>query len=199
MNWTSRKNPNPQGKGLVALAVDWEATRPRAATQKQPAELVFDWFVSALVLSSRFSMRPALGQDYYLYARGENWQLSLVGPGEWGENFSGECLGRCCLREDMTWELTPADDLAERPDLLAALARLAQGFMESLDSEESLEAQLPAYRRDLPYYQRMLATGLGASLRDSAGASLEAPTQKLLAEARRSLPARLGVTMEPPA
>jgi hypothetical protein len=179
------KNPNPQGKGLVAVLADWQATRPQEPHEKAPAVLLRDWFTSALVLSASFRFRPAVGQAYYLYSRGGDWRLSLIAPGEWGGRDAGACLGRCELRADMTWSLEPADDLDRQPELLAELEQLIEGFTQQLGDEGALAEHLPGYRRDLPYHQRMLATALGASLRASADRAdwLEAPARTLLGAA----------------
>jgi len=185
MTRNPHKNPNPQGKGLVSVLADWQQTRPRELREKTPAVLLRDWFTSALVLSASFRFRPAVGQAYYLYSRNGDWRLSLVAPGEWGERKAGACLGRCELRPDMTWALEPSDDIDRQPDLVAELTQLIESFTQQLGDEGTLAEQLPGYRRDLPYHQRMLATALGASLRDSAdrAAWLEAPARELLGAA----------------
>lgn len=161
------KNPNPQGKGVAPLLADWQATRPARAAAKAPGELLLDWFNSALVLSAAFRFRPVQGQDYYLYLRDGAWRLSLIGPDEWGARDAGECLGRCRLRADMTWAIEPQADLAQRRELRQALAALASGFLDALDHDGAADDLLPGYRRDLSYFQRLLATGLGSSLRAS--------------------------------
>lgn len=183
MTGDPRRNPNPQGKGTVAVLADWQATRPREAARKSPEVLLLDWFVSALVLSARFSFRPAIGQRYWLYCREGQWQLSLVGPSEWGARRPGTCLGACELRGDMTWSLTREAGHAQDEDLQEHLVALVTGFMTSLDSDSALAEQLPGYRRELPYYQRLLATALGRSLREATGdtAHLAAPARWLLA------------------
>lgn len=193
MSRNPHKNPNPQGKGLVSVLAHWQDTRPAQVQAKAPAELLFDWFASALVLSARFSFKPARGQRYYLYTDQGDWQLSLVGPDEWGDRSIGECLGVCELREDMTWSITADAGLANKPALQAALAGLVESFTRALDSDDTLVEHLPGYRRELPYYQRMLATGLGSSLRQSAllGDSLDQPLRSLLAEAGSDLSRRL--------
>ena len=182
MSRNPHKNPNPQGKGLVPVLADWQATRPAAVREKPPQALLLDWFASALVLSARFNFRPAVGQSYFLYSRAGDWQLSLVAPGEWGARSPGACLGRCEMRRDMTWTLEPDPDLEANPQLRDELALLIEGFTDSLADDVSLGEQLPAYRRDLPYYQRMLATALGASLRASLGGDLrlDAPARALI-------------------
>ncbi len=193
MSRNPHKNPNPQGKGLVAVLADWHESRPQSVREKAPAELLRDWFASALVLSARFQFRPAPGQAYFLYCRDGDWQLSLVAPQEWRGVGPGACLGRCELRSDMTWTLEPAEDLEQQPELLKELSKLIDGFTAALGSEAPLSDQLPGYRRELPYYQRMLATALGASLRESAGPaiSLEAPSRALL-ESAGDAPLRIG-------
>lgn len=175
------------------MLTHWGDTRPQAVHAKAPAELLFDWFASVLVLSAQFRFKPALGQVYYLYARDGSWQLSLVGPREWGEKDMGDCLGTCELRADMTWSITPDPDMADNARLQNALGALVDAFMGSLESDDSLEEHLPGYRRELPYYQRMLATGLGASLRGSATAAdtLQSPLRVLLERAGSELPQRL--------
>ncbi|MFK7828462.1 MAG: DUF2452 domain-containing protein [Congregibacter sp.] len=185
MSIHSDKNPNPQGKGLVTLLADWEASQPVAFRMREPAELLLDWFVSALVLSSEFKFRPAINQSYYLYARKGSWQLSLVAPHEWVSRDVGDCLGLCRLQQDMTWSIEAVEDLNKNPRLRAALTAVVEGFMQTLDSDDALSEKLPAYRRDLPYYQRMLATGLGKSLRVSVNRAdlLSGSSRELLLEA----------------
>jgi hypothetical protein len=186
-----RKNPNPQGKGLVPVLAHWHALRPRGAKAKGPAALLLDLFASTLVLSARCDLRPVVGQRYYLYCdfhgdfHGDlhnavegsveggdsGWRLSLVSPEEWGDRAPGRCLGPCWLREDMTWALDAEAALAADAELRERVAALVQDFLERLDVDGPLEVQLPGYHRELPYYRRLLAAGLGASLRQSLAAA----------------------------
>jgi hypothetical protein len=177
------RNPNPQGKGLVPVLAHWHALRPRAAAAKGPAELLLDLFASTLVLSARCHLRPVVGQRYYLYCDLDRdldralerddtgWRLSLISPAEWGERAPGHCLGPCWLREDMTWYLDAEAALAADARLRGRVAALVQDFLERLDVDGPLEVQLPGYHRELPYYRRLLAAGLGASLRQSLAAA----------------------------
>ncbi|MEM1189661.1 MAG: DUF2452 domain-containing protein [Pseudomonadota bacterium] len=182
MTRNPHKNPNPQGKGVVPVLADWQATRPLAIQEKAPDVLLRDWFTSALVLSADFQFRPVSGQSYYLYHRRDGWRLSLIAPQEWSSERSGTCLGRCELRDDMTWILEPMEGLAHEEELLRELATLVEAFAEELDASASLAEQVPGYRRDLPYQQRMLATALGTSLRLSVDdiARLDQPARLLL-------------------
>ena len=193
MSRNPHKNPNPQGKGLVPVLADWQRTRPAAITRKAPAELLFDWFVSALVLSAQFRFQPVPQQRYHLYLKDGEWRLSLIGPAEWGDRDCGDCLGACWLREDMTWAIDADPALADTPALQQALATLAEGFVDELDGDVSLEASLPGYRRELPYFQRMLATGLGSSLRQSVDDRelLRRPSRRLLADLGEDFSRRL--------
>jgi hypothetical protein len=179
------KQPNPQGKGLVPVLGDWAATRPRGAASKPPARLLLDWFASLLVLSARFNFRPVAETPYHLYLRHGEWRLSLVAPGQWGDRDPGACLGECRLRRDMTWSLQLRDRALEDPQLAAALERLVDSFLRTLDGDADLDTLLPGYRRDLGYYRRLLATGLGASLRQSlaAGDRLRGSPRELLRSA----------------
>ena len=177
------RNPNPQGKGLVPVLAHWHALRPHGGAAKGPAELLLDLFASTLVLSARCDLRPVVGQRYYLYCdlgrdleRGldkddSGWRLSLISPAEWGERAPGRCLGPCWLREDMTWALDAEASLAADAGLRERVAALVQDFLERLDVDGPLEFQLPGYHRELPYYRRLLAAGLGASLRQSLAAA----------------------------
>ena len=193
------KNPNPQGKGLVPVLSDWQATRVATVRAKSPVELLLDWFVSTLVLSAEFRFRPVVGQQYYLYRCPEKWSLSLVAPQEWRERAPGYCLGECALRPDMTWDFAAREEGLAEPEVKAALAAVLEDFTQSLASEADVATLLPGYQRQLPYYQRMLATGLGASLRRSASLTrvLDAPAADLLAVASETLPRRLDGTAWP--
>lgn len=165
------KVSNPQGKGLVPVLEHWQSAQPAQVCAKPAAELLADFCVSSLVLSAEFAFRPVVGQSYHLYWAAERWLLSLIGPLEWGERRPGEYAGCCQLRSDMTWQLLPPEDLGDGDAVVLALARFFDAFAESLGRAESLDESLPGYVAHLPYYQRMLATGLTASMSRSANAS----------------------------
>lgn len=171
MTKQSEKNPNPQGKGVVAILSHWQASRPSDVRAKAADELLLDLFTSTLVLSAEFGFRPVLGQRYYLYLRGGDWRLSLIGPGEWGDRSAGRCLGECQLRTDMTWSVDAQEALACDFELRATVAELLEDFMRRLDNDAAFAEQFPGYRSDLPYYRRLYATGLTASLRRSLNLS----------------------------
>ncbi len=159
-------NPNPQGKGCVPLLQDWQANRPGMLRPKTPLQIIRDYLLSALVLAANFRFRPVPGQYYYLYCDAQQWHLSLIGPGEWGERKPGEFVGSCRLQTDMTWHIE-FDNLREGSLPARRITEFIDGFTSDLSSRRSLLAGLPFYEKQLPYYRRMLATGLAASLQHS--------------------------------
>ena len=175
----SQKNPNPQGKGNVTLLQDWEATRPGSLRHKAPVQILRDYLVSALVLAAKFRFRPVPGKRYYLYCDSQEWTLSMIGPEEWVRQRPGEFVARCRLRTDATWQVD-FDKLRQDGLPMRRLAQFVDGFSSELSSRHSVLDDLPFYERQLPYYQRMLATGLASSLQHSiVGAGADAVAQAL--------------------
>jgi uncharacterized protein Yka (UPF0111/DUF47 family) len=85
----------------------------------------------------------------------------------------------------MTWSIEPCAEGLRNPEIRAQLGELVEDFSESLDAATPVSELLPGYRRELPYYQRMLATALGRSLKTAAErmSMLDAPGQLLLEDA----------------
>ena len=162
------KIANPQGKGLVPVLEHWHALRPAPAAAKEPGRLLADYCLSSLVLSARFAFKPVVGKTYFLYWCQTEWRLSLISPQEWGRRQPGSFAGACQLQTDLTWQLLSVGDAAQDPDLARALAAFLEAFAASIEEAEDIEAALPVYLPHLPYYQRMLATGLASSLKVSA-------------------------------
>ncbi len=158
---------NPQGKGLVPVLEHWRETQPSVVVVRSPREVVRDYLVSSLVVSAEFHFKPRPGVPYFLYLANTGWKLSLVSPIEWRGRAPGPCLGRCELRVDMTWQLTPAADVEEHPELVEGLEAFQQGFIAWLDADGTLEDNLPYYVHELPYYRRLLAAGMASSLKQS--------------------------------
>ena len=163
---STQKNPNPQGKGCVPVLQDWHALRPRLPERKQAQDILTDYCLSALVLAAQFRFRPVPGKPYYLYSDEQQWSLSLIGPQEWGDAMPGEFVANACLRTDITWQLEFCQLPADSP-VTRRLEGFVDGFTNTLTHQESVLDELPFYVRGLPYYQRMLATGLAASLQHS--------------------------------
>lgn len=161
------KQANPQGKGGVPVLDAWRGAQPAHVRAKPPRQILADYFTTLLVLSAEFRFKPVVGQSYHLYLRGSRWRLSLIAPTEWRDRAPGPYLGHCELRPDMTWSLEPVEDLAEQDELTAALQAFQEGFVSLLDREDALEDGLPFYVGALPFYQRLLASGLASSLSQS--------------------------------
>lgn len=161
-------NPNPQGKGQLPLLQLWESNRPHRLAVKEARTLLGDYLASLLVLSAEFSFKPVAGAPYHLYRRHGRWRLSLVAPSEWTTTDPGVYVGSCSLRGDMTWTLTPSEHVHQHPDLVADLTAFVRQFVDTLASRATLEAGLPFYVSGLPFYQRLLATGLASSVHKTA-------------------------------
>lgn len=160
-------NPNPQGKGLVPVLDAWQSVQPTRVEPKSAPRLLSDYLVSLLVLSAQFGFKPVPGKSYYLYWRDGEWRLSLIGPVEWGTAQPGECLGECQLGFDMTWHLVRQEGVEPSEALAQAVDVFVAQFSETIASADALEETLPFYVRQLPFYRRLLATGLAASLQHS--------------------------------
>ena len=165
---TRGKNPNPQGKGLVPVLDDLNALVVSPAGAKAPADVLRDYFVSSLILSARFRFRPVVGRSYFLYSGHPQWLLSLIAPAQWRGSAPGEFIGRCTLREDMTWELQTRD-LSDVEDVSRDVLAFIDAFVQGITAQGSVTASLPFYLATLPYHQRTLATALAASLQQSLG------------------------------
>ena len=174
-----QRRPNPQGKGCTPVLQDWAALRPHLPVSKTPDDILRDYCLSALVLAARFRFRPVPGKPYHLYCEEGAWSLSLIGPREWGERMPGEFVAQCRLRDDMTWQLA-FDQLRADSAAAQCLQQFAEGFARAVAAPDALQDGLPFYARELPYFQRMLGTGLAVSLRHSIRQSGAAGLQRAL-------------------
>jgi hypothetical protein len=57
-----------------------------------------------LIYNANISFSPIVGKVYHLYRKesGDEW-VSMVGPNEWGPNFTFEFLGSFRLATDSVW------------------------------------------------------------------------------------------------
>lgn len=162
-----QKNPNPQGKGMVPILRDWATVQPVMAVAKAPDIFLRDYCISSLVLAAKFRFKPVLGKTYFLYVRDDEWMMSLIAPREWGQSQPGAFLGSCRLRADMTWEIETSE-AGEADELALERAQdFVQGFVAAVGEQDGIVEHLPFYVSELPYYQRLLATALAASLQRS--------------------------------
>ena len=160
-------NPNPQGKASLPLLNELQAWRSAEAPVRDVRGLLADYLRGLLVLSADFSFRPAPGRDCYLYCREGRWTLSLIAPGEWRPHRYAWYVAQCELRRDATWDVRPAADLEERTEAVDALAAVVRGFQRRLQTSALVADSLPHYEAGLPYYRRVLASGLARSLQGS--------------------------------
>ncbi len=78
----------------------------------------FNW--NKLVYEAEFNFEPVMGETYHLYQIGENFRLTLIGPGEWSHKF----IGSFRLDSDGRWNMV---EVAEGFDLQAFLAQRETG------------------------------------------------------------------------
>lgn len=194
-----KTNPNPQGKGLVPVLDAWQSVQPEGVAAKSAPRLLADYLVSLLVLSAEFSFKPVPGNPYYLYWQEEQWLLSMISPQEWGQRQPGECLGECLLGFDMTWHLVPESGQAMSDGLQEEIRQFSARFGEQLASSQPLEETLPFYVRQLPFYRRLLATGLASSLQSSikSGGQLGHSGRSWLQQAASDMPQLLPDVLSP--
>lgn len=160
--------PNPQGKGHIGFLLDWAYSTPRGVVAKRRPQILADYFTSLLVLLSTFKFKPVFGKDYYLYADGKGWSLSLISPAEWNKTAKRRAfVGTCVLHDDSTWSIQPSDNIGKQGPVNDALAAFYDGFIDKLRSKPALEDGLPVYEAGLPYYQRLFAAALSRSLKGS--------------------------------
>ena len=157
------KKPNPQGKGLVPFLQDWQSMQPEVVEPTAAADFLRDYAFSSLVLAAEFRFKPVPEKSYYLYSTPTGWRLSLIAPQELGRHNFGEFLARCQLGRDMTWEVVADDIVKDSPAALRAQS-FVLGFLQTLSEQASIADSLPTYVAQLPYYRRLLATGLSSRL-----------------------------------
>lgn len=179
------KNPNPQGKGLVPILAEWDAISPRLVRAKSAPQIMGEYFTSLLVLSAKFGFKPVPGKPYYLYwkklsdkitvnninkteqataLQQSPWRLSLIEPERLGTLAMGTFIGSCILQSDMTWTIDPSAEITEKTEALEDLHLFHQQFHDSNNHQQSLEASLPFFIDELPFYRRLAATALSSSL-----------------------------------
>ena len=169
---TMQKIPNPQGKGLVPVLRDLARSRPASPPPpKQIDQIAGELFTSLFVLSSEFAFRPVVGRSYWLYRIDGKFKLLLLAPDDWSAGHPGRFIGECVLREDVTWTLTLDGEAARDASLLRRLEDERRRLQGSLEEAHSLEEAMPVYVASLPFYRRLLAYGLGGSLRLSMQAA----------------------------
>ena len=158
---------NPEGKGLSGILNDWQQSRPQGVVSKPRRQILAEFFTSMLVLSAKFKYRPVVGKPNYLYWINGEWLLSLVSPQEWSAERRASFAGTCVLQLDRTWTIAPSRLLAEKNAVSAAIASFYKAFTEIMNTDLALEDILPVYVGTMPYYQRLNASALSSSLRET--------------------------------
>lgn len=159
---------NPQGKGLVPLLESFENIRRLVrAVPKNIHQISSELFTSLFVLHSQFSFKPVIGKEYWLYEKNLAFRLSLISPAEWGNSEFGKCVGKCTLQMDVTWSLELDSRAMDDVALMSYIESKRDEFEKAIAKSESLVGALPVYIKELPYYQRVYASVLANSLKQS--------------------------------
>lgn len=159
---------NPQGKGLVPLLESLEDIRSLvSATPKNIHQISSELFTSLFVLHSQFSFKPVIGKEYWLYENNRAFKLSLISPAEWGNSEFGKCVGKCILQTDLTWSLELDSRAMNDQALMSYIKSKRDEFEKAISKSESMVDALPVYIDELPYYQRIYASVLASSLKQS--------------------------------
>jgi len=124
-------------------------------------------FTSLFVLSARFDFRPVRGKSYWLYEKESKFRLFTIAPTHWSGKAPGRYIGECILQDDMTWTIDLDESLSEASWFNELLEQERQKVNISLQQSSTLEDAMPVYLDKLPYYRRLLAYGLGLSLKTS--------------------------------
>lgn len=158
---------NPEGKGLNGFLLDWHGSQPRGVAVKQERQILAEYFTSMLILSAAFKFKPVVGQVYYLYWIDNEWSLSLIGPHEWTTERASAYAGQCALHDDMTWTIEVTDKLKNHSSVSDAIGDFYRSFIDKLNNDQSLEADLPFHVKELNYYQRLYASAMSRSIKRS--------------------------------
>jgi hypothetical protein len=162
------KNPNPQGKGLVPVLESLASSRALVpAVAKQINQISSELFTSMFILHSKFQFKPVAGKSYWLYQRANQFHLSLISPQEWGSDDFGLFVGECVLQPDITWSLSLDPVAANNKVLMDYIKNKQAEFEQLMQSAESVDENLPFYIEGLPFYQRVFASALANSLKQS--------------------------------
>ena len=163
------KQPNPQGKGLVPVLDSLAASRARVSVPPKHIDQVSsELFTSLFVLHSKFHFKPVVGKPYWLYRRAnDSFHLSLINPNEWGGTSFGQCIGECILQKDITWTLTLDKAAAQDTGLIKLIEERRRQLEDALRAADSVDEVLPVYLASLPFYQRVFASAVANSLKQS--------------------------------
>lgn len=165
---SSKKNPNPQGKGQVVLLKDLEAQELEIPIQAKSAQEVSDDLFTALfILHSDCAFQAKAGQTYHLYRLEGRYKLLLIPPEGWYSGPPGDHWASCRFHEDLTWSLELSEKAQNCESFQNEVKQARVDFENQLEKSEQLEDALPYFSQNLDYHQRVLAYGLAKSLQTS--------------------------------
>ncbi len=168
----AQKDPNPQGKGLSPVLDGLAQSRPGIVVPpKQIDQISSELFTSLFVLKSEFRFRPVVGKSYWLYRTDGRFKLLMLPPDKWSAGHPGQFIGECVLQEDITWTLTLGEEAAADESFLRLIEEERNRLESSLREADAVEDAMPEYIASMPFYCRLLAYGLGGSLRSSMRAA----------------------------
>ncbi len=157
---------NPQGKASIAVLNDLHLFKPFNIKKKNAPQWLTDYFTSLLVLSSKFSFKPIMNKNYYLYFDDNDWYLSLIEPQSW-KNCPYLFFATCCMHEDKSWSISPTDNWEKNTHLNDRINDMKKEFFNSINTNSPVIDALPYFAGHLPYYQRLAANALANSLKQS--------------------------------
>jgi hypothetical protein len=167
MTYQVQKFGNPQGKGVVGILEDLHACAPSHIQAKSSHQWLADYFTSTLVLGAKYSFRPVIDKDYYLYYKNQEWKLSLIEPQAWRSYNPGIFFSKCTLNKDMSWSLSLSSEWKIYPVVVKAVKDLEQAFIQCISDETPLVEKLPFFMGQLSHYQRLGSNALARSLKQS--------------------------------
>ncbi|MFK7793790.1 MAG: hypothetical protein AB8B89_00435 [Gammaproteobacteria bacterium] len=170
---------NPQGKASIAILNDLQSFNPVNVKTKNIPRWLTDLFTSLLVLSAKFSFKPVINKEYYLYFDHDQLKLSLIEPHAW-RDCPYIFFAACRLHEDKSWSIEPTNDWENNHYFLERINEMRQAFFDALNTNEPMINSLPYYAGHLPYHQRVAANGLAKSLRQSLKLELGTKYSKII-------------------
>jgi len=163
-----QNKPNPQGKGLSTVLdalVDNQAKS--SLSPKNIDQVSSELFTSLFVLNTNFEFRPVVGNSYWLYHTRNKFKLFSTAPNDWACGQPGIFIGECILQNDITWTIQLNQEISQQEWFISYMEEQKNKLQESLENSSSLEEAMPYYVKQMSYYSRLLAYGLGTSLNTS--------------------------------
>ncbi len=163
-----QKTPNPQGKGLSTILDELNRSQSKQSLPPKNIDQVSsELFTSLFVLNTNFQFRPVAGKSYWLYYTSDKFKLFMMAPDDWACGHPGIFIGECLLQDDITWTINLDEKIANEGWFIKHIEEQRDRVQHSLEDSASLEEAMPYYVSGMSYYSRLLAYGLGTSLKVS--------------------------------